>query len=249
MKTKVVTITGVLCLSLLFCPRIFGQSLLTQAYLSGGGGINVITNSLNLAIGFSTNESRNLIPALFNNVWVQTGNVGQVYTLRPGDDPVDFAQFTHYLTDGTVSYFGYEATVGPGGGGRSGIPEVNFFSYLPPGNNGIDLGGFDIAYYSLVFTALEFDSPGSNPNMNGQWTDFSYSATFSVFGEPVPEPASLTLLCLILGVLLAITPLSDKSQQATRTGADGRPVLRDSAVAVRVWWPLAKTLRRLSFLR
>jgi hypothetical protein len=135
---------------------------------------------------------------LFKNVWAQTGNVNQAYTMGPSDDSADFTLFTHYLTDGVVNFLGDLHSVGPGGGGDSGITEANFFSYLPPGNNGIDLGGFDIAYYSLVFTSLEFDSPGSNPNMNGLWTDYSYSATFSVYGEPVPEPASLTVFGLIL---------------------------------------------------
>lgn len=196
--------------------RVYGQPLLTQAFLSGAGGINVITNSLNLSIvgGVSRSSFQTL---LFQNLWVQTGNVGQVYTLRPADSPADFALITHYLTDGIIDYLGYNAKVYPGGTGRSGIPESIFFSSLPPGNNGVDLKGFDIAYYSLVFTSLKFESPGLDPNKNGLWTDYSYASTFSVYGVPVPEPASLTVSFLILTALFAKTKWANKSSVTTAT--------------------------------
>jgi len=219
-KTKSFSIFSAVYLFLVVGSPIFGQSLLTQAFLSGGGGVNVITNSLNLSIGYSTNGGRDLTELLFRNVWVQTPNVGQVYTLGPGDDPADFALFTQVLTDGAVSYLGYGAIVGPSGGSRSGITEANFFSYLPPGNNGIDLAGFNISCYSLVFTSLKFDSPGSNPGMSGIWTDYSYSATFSVFGEPAPEPASLSLFCVVLGVLLAIRRCHQAMSRSLRASPD-----------------------------
>lgn len=207
---------GVFCLFFFVFSRVYGQPLLTQAFLSGAGGINVITNSLNLSIvgGVSRSSYQTL---LFRNVWVQTGDVGQVYTLRPTDNPADFGLITHYLTDGIVDYLGYNARVYPGGTGRSGIPESTFFSSLPPGNNGVDLKGFDIAYYSLVFTSLKFESPGWDPNKNGLWTDYSYSAIFSVYGVPVPEPASLTLSCFILSVLFAKTKWANKSSAPTAT--------------------------------
>jgi hypothetical protein len=200
MKIKFLKIAGVFGLSLLFFPEVYGQTLLTQAFVSSGGGVYGITNSLNLTIVGGTSP-RSHQPLLFQNVLVQTGDVGQVYTLGLTDDPADFTLITHYLTDGIVDYLGYQATVGSGGGGRSGVPEALFFSSLPSGSNGIDLEGFNIDYYTLVFTSLDFESPGSDPNNNGLWTDYSYSARFSVYGEPVPEPASLTVICLVLSVL------------------------------------------------
>ena len=200
MKIKFGKIIGVFCLSLLITSRVNGQTLLTQAFLSGGGGINVLTNSLTLWIGGGT-LPRSHDPFLFQNVLVQTEDVDQVYIAGPTDDPAGFDLTTHYITDGIVEYLGYSA-----GGGHFGIPEARFFSSLPAGNNGIDLAGFNIDYYSLVFTSLAFESPGSNPSHDGQWTDYSYSAVFSVYGEPVPEPTSLVLLGLGVVVLSAKVP-------------------------------------------
>jgi hypothetical protein len=101
---------------------------------------------------------------LFKGLWFSSGDDGQTYIQGPGDDPTDFNLYTSFLTDGEVSYCCDSVIVGLGGSARSGVPETQFFNYLPPGNNGVDLGGFAIDYYTLVFNTLNIASPGSNPN-------------------------------------------------------------------------------------
>jgi hypothetical protein len=195
---KLIIGTIVIC----FCfaaPQILSQELLTQKTINSSGGEASITNSMNLAFGFTPGPNDHPVPMLFQGLWVTSRDTGHTYVQGPSDDAADFNLYTSHLTDGRISYCCYIQTVGLGGFAESGIPESQFFDSLPPGNNGIDLGGFTIDYYTLVFNTLNIVSPGSNPNGNGNWTDFSYSATFSVYGEPVPEPRSSDLF-VALGV-------------------------------------------------
>jgi hypothetical protein len=184
MKLKLTQIIGTL--SFLVISHGFSQSLLTEAHLTGLFGAATVTNLINLTIGIEPRVDSQLAE-LFEDLFVQTNDVGHTYIIGPGDDP-DFATFVTYLTDGYVSFFSVDASMGPGGGGESGVREVNFFTGLPPGNNGVDLGGFVIDHFSLRFDTLETTSPGSDPNGDGVWTDCSYAATFSVYGQAVNPP-------------------------------------------------------------
>jgi hypothetical protein len=138
---------------------------------------------------------------LFENLYVRATDVGHTFTVGPGDP--DFANFAAYLTDGQLNYCDYWMTIGsPHDAGVAGSPagmvtEANFFADLPPGNNGIDLGGFDITQFTLRFDALQIASPGSNPNGDGVLTDYSLSSVFSVYGQAIPEPSSTALLWAI----------------------------------------------------
>jgi hypothetical protein len=177
MKLKLAHVVGLFTVCLV--PHASGQVLLAQAHLTGGGGSAAITNSIGLSFNI-------LGPSawLFEGLFVQNGDVGRTYTIGPGDDP-GFAGFVAALTDGVASEISYECILGRGGFGSGPFSEMEFFTSLPPGNNGIDLGGFEIDYFSSRFDAINITSPGSNPNGDGVWTDCSYSATFSVYGQPL----------------------------------------------------------------
>jgi len=58
----------------------------------------------------------------------------------------------------------------------------------------VDFYGYEITEIALTLNALTFDSPGSNPNKDGIWTDHSYDVTYTIYG--IPEPATLLLLGL-----------------------------------------------------
>ena len=201
---KIFISIGVICCCIATALQLPGQVLLTEMTISKlGEGVASVTNTLNLTFGLSPEPGHQVALMLFKDLWVTSEDAGHVYTQGPNDDPADFNLYTSYLTDSKVSYCNYLETVGPGGSGEAGAPETQFFDYLPPGNNGVDLGGFAIDYYTLVFNTLSFTSPGSDPNHDGNWTDYSFSATFSVYGEPIPEPRSLSLLvCTAIIILL-----------------------------------------------
>jgi hypothetical protein len=110
-----------------------------------------------------------------------------------------------------ASDLSYVLAIGNSSGGQSPFSEVEFFNGLPPGNNGIDLAGFQIAYFSLRFDPLVIASPGNDPNSDGKWTDYSFSAVFSVYGQSVPEPSPLGLL------FLGVVALYAKARWLTRS--------------------------------
>lgn len=182
-------------------PHAFSQYLLTETDLTGAGGGATVANSLNLTLGIGSSP-KTPSAFLFDGLNVQTADVGRTYTFDRVTDPC-FDSFVAYLTDGLVGWVDYGITVGAVGGGSS-VPEGLLFTALPPGNNGVDLGGFDIDYFTLSFDLLEFASPGSDPHGDGIWTDYSYSATFSVYGQAVPEPSSLTLVTLCSGAVILL---------------------------------------------
>src|SRR5262249_45972572 len=68
-----------------------------------------------------------------------------------------------------------------------GSSEPFFFTGFPYGGNGIDLGGFQVQRIDLTLNSLVFNSPGSNPRGDGNWTDFNINATLSFIGI-VPQP-------------------------------------------------------------
>jgi hypothetical protein len=217
MNLKLAMMIGLSCLSSLGVPHASSQVLLAQAFLNGGQGANVITNSLNLAFGVTPGHDDPPVSLLFRGLWVHHADVGHIYTMTPADDYADFRAYTHALTDGSVSFLCDTASMGSGSGSRSGIPETHYFSSLPPGNNGTDFAGFEIDYYTLVFNTLDFVSPGTDPNGDGLWTDCTYSATFSVYGLQIPEPMPVTLLCLGIGMLCA----KGRCAKEPRTNTDG----------------------------
>jgi hypothetical protein len=178
----------IVILAALHISRAFCQTLLTQANLAWSFHNAGIADSLSLEIHIEPGA------VLFDGLYVHSGDVGNTYSIGSGNDP-DFVSFVTQLTDGNVSLMSYMYAEAIVRGGSSGLPEADFFTALPPNNNGIDLGGFTIDHFSLRFDALELISPGIDPNGDGFWTDGSFSATFSVYGQPIPEPCSLPIFC------------------------------------------------------
>ena len=78
------------------------------------------------------------------------------------------------------------------GGHSSGQYERNVFASA----GSPDLIGYSISSIDLHFNALTLDSPGRDPNGDGNWTDYYDNVTVTFHGERIPEPATLSLLGL-----------------------------------------------------
>ncbi len=130
------------------------------------------------------------VPMLFDDVARTAADAGATLTATSADP--HFAPVVQRLTNGVHGdiYFGF-------GGNLLGDAEnVTFLAagYTPP--NDIDLQGFTIDTITLTINTLSFNSPGSNPNGDGNWTNASYACTVRIYGAAaaVPEPATMILL-------------------------------------------------------
>ncbi len=82
-----------------------------------------------------------------------------------------------------------------GGGSASGCGWYESTSFQKFVNSPYpDFHGYEITRIDLTINNLAISSPGSNPNGDGIWTDYSLDGTFTVYG--VPEPTTLFLLGL-----------------------------------------------------
>lgn len=121
-----------------------------------------------------------------------------------GDDP-HFPRYVELITDGLDWYY-YDELAFPDGITQHG--QFGFESQrLPIGNDpfppggGPDLQGYDITRV-IRDVSIDMQSPGTDPNGDGNWTDVQYSIRTSIYA--VPEPATGVLVSL-LATLLART--------------------------------------------
>jgi len=146
--------------------------------------------SWNFTIGNSTDP--NPLPIYLNSLTfsVDASNAGQSIVITAMDNPELFSNLTNGLSDNIRLM----NTTPAGGGNNYYAPESSFFSVYPTEWNGIDFQGYHIDNMSLTVNSITFNSPGSDPNHNGQWTDYSINTTLTVNGSVAPEPTTLQLI-------------------------------------------------------
>ena len=129
---------------------------------------------------------------VFGGVDIKEADLGTVQIATLESDP-SFEPVVGFLTDGNdndlVRFYSKR---------HDGMPRVRTWSWISesfwfgegPGN-GIDLEGFDVERIDLRFDHILFDSPGSDPNDDGNWTDFQMDAVviFRQRVSPIEVPA------------------------------------------------------------
>ncbi len=131
---------------------------------------------------------------LFEEIVVYGGET-QVDTLTESDDP-DFAVYVDLLIDG-IDWWLYDKVHYAGGifGSTAAFDlESLRLDFADPDHEGVDLAGYTIESVTRTITVL-LDSPGSDPNGDGIWTDIDISTVFEIYGT-IPEPSSLVVLAL-----------------------------------------------------
>ena len=110
----------------------------------------------------------------------------------------DFTSAAALLTNGTLNDFLSTLTgfAIAGGGGGSGTPEAGV----------LDLHGQTVGSVKLVVDQLTIDSPGTDPNHDGNWTDAFFTGDLIFDSEAptapaVPEPGMLGLLGVGLAMI------------------------------------------------
>jgi hypothetical protein len=195
---------------LLFCLIAYSvraDSLLASThYTESGGGAALVSDHLRLDIFypafFGSPDPSNPPSDLFRQFAIHASDVGTIYTLDQTNGGPNFEAFVAFLTNGINDPLTVLAGPGDFGGGGT-VPgyENTILTGLPFGSNGFDLHGFNISHITLEFTELTIVSPGSDPNHNGQWTDYTCMADVRIYGEPVPEP-STEVMCVTGMILL-----------------------------------------------
>lgn len=155
----------------------------THQWSSHGGSRQIVT-------GGTMSLWMNLYPGSVDPVsisWVISNNdIGDTFFSDAESGP-GFSRVVDYLTNGQNDSVGIAFL----GGGHfisedtmtdvMGIPQVDFY-------------GYDITRIGLTVNNLTFDTPGSNPNGNGIWTDYSYDVSTSFYGTPEPSSCAFVIL-------------------------------------------------------
>jgi hypothetical protein len=152
--------------------------------ISSGGGLLPGPTSFNASIATADNQNFVNEATIFTFPLVPA-NVGQTFVANAQSEP-DFARVATSLTDGLDQWL---TMVG------SGSSQHQFFSSVP-GGNGIDLGGFRLDAIRLTFVSRMVETPGRDPNHDGNWQDYRHVYEYVFEGAPVPEPSSVVLAAI-----------------------------------------------------
>ena len=137
--------------------------------------------------------------AVYDGYAFTSNDVGSVFYLTAAEDS-DFTQLAANLVNGQADRIGYIADDSPIPIGADYGYTQNYEDYMLAGSlyltNGIDLQGTVIDGFSLVISDLYLDSPGSDLNGDGNWTDLRFSVTLYIEGHVIPEPYSIFLFSM-----------------------------------------------------
>ena len=197
-------ISLVALLACLFFPSLVSADLLfvvSNSWEFGSGFTSTSNDPLYFAFGnFNlrppTQDLFLLTNAVYDSYAFTRLDIGNVFYLTAAEDS-DFTQLAANLVNGQTDRIGWVMATTPIYPTYSGTQ--NYEDYILAGSpyltNGIDLQGTVIDRFALVVNDLNLDSPGSDPNGQGNWTDLRFSVTLSIEGHVIPEPSTFFMLC------------------------------------------------------
>jgi hypothetical protein len=137
-------------------------------------------------------------PTLFSEVL--TGD--SVFTLDSGSN---FDLAASRISDGINSFMTKQVTLGNGGFDATNWLESHWLYNDPSGSSGVDLNGFEIDQFVLTISNFQLISPGSDPNGDGIWSEYSLDWSVNIHGAVIPIPPALWLFGSGLLGLFGIT--------------------------------------------
>ncbi|MEO1088573.1 MAG: hypothetical protein AAFY88_30435 [Acidobacteriota bacterium] len=105
------------------------------------------------------------------------GDAGKIFRANRTTNP-NFDSIAATLTNGLDDFYIQLHAIESGGGGTSRL-ESSVFGDIP-GGNGIDLEGFDVTDIIFKVTSFTLESPGSDPNGDGIWTEYLLIGTVTI---------------------------------------------------------------------
>ncbi len=151
---------------------------------AGSGGWNEVSSEVYLTIRDYRDASGT---AIFNHLILDNSSVGQTF-VGLSTSPAYMA-FVNSLTSGHPYYF---VSTGNLSGSRGGGSTSFFSQFRDENGNIVDLLNQKIESLSLHIDSIRLETPGTNPNHDGQWTNVTLVTTITV--NPIPEPSTIVLL-------------------------------------------------------
>ena len=103
----------------------------------------------------------------------------------------DFDAFLSMLTNGIDESNLSHHALNYGHGGNESFFITKFVE-----SYGTDFYGYEITGFTMTLNDGFLISPGTDPNGDGNWTDYYFDVTYEMYGEPIPEPTTLSLIFL-----------------------------------------------------
>jgi len=155
---------------------------------SGTHGVGQVTIDLTMfPFDYPTDPVEHIL-----TVPISTADIGSTVLI---DDKSTLDALGAYFTNGINDTIQLSVQVGGSGGGEF-ESESSAFGTAP------DFAGYTITGIGFAINSLTIDSPGSDPNNDGVWTDYTYDIDFEVYGSIVPVPAAVVLFPSALTLLV-----------------------------------------------
>ncbi len=205
MKNLHLKLTLLVFIGTLWCSTVTvrAENIFSWDYISSGGSAN-IAHSMNMALSYENNMD--FVNTIFDSIPFDPTNVGQTITVNDTNEP-DYNSFVIWLTNGVNDVIVTENCFYQNLGCAGDLQEESsLFGTSNTSQNGIDFQGYIINSISFTLNALTLSTPGSDPNRNGNWTDYSLKGRFTVEVDTasVPEPSTLLLLASGLAGVIAL---------------------------------------------
>lgn len=168
-----------------------------------GFGSNAVTG-LRVRLAFGPDASFYSGLDLYESSILSQSDEGRILVADASSDP-DFGAIAAQLTNG-YAYDKVFVEVRAIEASAAGAPwDESFWAAHPGSTAPADFSNYILERLELVIERSSWNSPGSNPNSNGVWTDFQIDARLDFYGRPVPEPM---LAASLIPAILVFTSLT-----------------------------------------
>ena len=190
-----------LVISALLAPITAPASILSTDTLESFGASTDVFSEFRIRFGYASpiphtgfrgfREQWVLVYPIFD-VTVSASDKGKTFRANSGNG---FKKAVELLTNGVDTDHVTEEIYHPDFAWASGGREWNTI----PNASSVDFSEWKITRFELTIDEVTIDSPGSNVNRDGNWTDYSYNATFRVIGYRPSTSSLAPVLNLLLG--------------------------------------------------
>ena len=147
--------------------------ILAVASLTSSGGGNAVTSQIifRVSINGAAGDDTLLLDTL------QNGDRGLDIVASGAEFQRGAARLSNNVNESIERYVSFPT----GGSGGTFITEATLFQGRP--GNGLDFSGYTVTGVTYHVDSILLLSPGSNPNADGNWTDYYLRGSLIVFGR------------------------------------------------------------------